>query len=126
MTDAVIEDPGSVLSIFTCPECGEDLRLETREGIGHEYAAVICPDECWGVALRIAGELELDTDADTRDPAGWCHTCQDQIVEPEDAVAVGEEDLPETVSSDLAHVGECAETYREEHRRLGQLRGDGA
>lgn len=110
--DVDVDGLGYVLDIFVCPDCGTDLRLEARDGLHHEYVVAICPDECFAAAVRGASRLELDSAVSTRDPAGFCVQCQDQIVDEADAVNVT------LVGNDhVVHEGECLEAHREEQER---------
>ena len=112
MTDT--EDIGRVISVLICPKCGRDLRLETRDGVHHEYALAICPDEHWFEPIRVASQLELDAEVGTRKPVGWCVQCQKQIVDQDDAVNV-------TLAGNdhVVHSGDCLQEHREQQERLG-------
>lgn len=109
----VPDDLGIVIGVFTCPGCGEDLRLEERENLHHEYVVAICPDECWCEPLRVGGQLELDSGAEKRKGAGYCLECQDQIID---------EDY-ETVEYGILHTGECHEQWLRDQQMLSALGG---
>ncbi|QLH82481.1 hypothetical protein [Halosimplex pelagicum] len=111
--DVDVDELGTVVRVVACPDCGKDLRLEAREGL-HEYYVAICPDECFGAALRVGGKLDIDSEAATRSPAGWCVQCQEQIVDDEDAVEV-----THAGEDHIVHEGECLEAHRRQQDRLG-------
>jgi hypothetical protein len=112
--DIDVEEIGDVINVFVCPECGEDLRLEVRDRLHSEYVAAICPEECFAVALRAAGTLDLDSEAATRRAAGWCVQCLEQVVDPDDAV-----DVTHGGESNIVHNGGCAEEFHRDQRRAG-------
>lgn len=107
--EADVDELGDVLDVFVCPDCGTDLRLETREGLHHEYVAAICPEECFAAALRAASRLELDSAASTRGTVGYCVQCQDQIVDEANAV-----DVTLAGNDHVVHDGGCLQDHREE------------
>lgn len=112
--DVDVDELGDVVHVVVCPDCGADLRLEYRDQVHHEYYVAICPDECFATALRVGGQLDLDSEATTRRGAGWCVQCQEQIVDGADAV-----DVKLAGDEHVVHEGECLQDHREDQRRLG-------
>ncbi|WP_459191844.1 hypothetical protein [Halosimplex sp. J119] len=112
--DVDVDELGDVIHVAACPDCGADLRLEARDDLHCEYYVAICPDECFAAALRVAGKLDLDSEAATRRAAGWCVQCQEQIVDEEDAVEV-----THAGNDHVVHEGECHEAHRQQQDRLG-------
>jgi len=112
--DVDVDELGDVIRVIACPDCGADLRLEARDELHCEYYVAICPEECFAAALRVAGKLNLDSEAATRRAAGWCVQCQEQIVDEEDAVEVTLDGHDHVV-----HAGECHEAHREQQDRVG-------
>jgi len=107
------EAAGDVISVYRCDECGEDLRVEFREEVPAHMIGLACPEGCTGFPVRLRDAARLDEVFDTRH-VPRCWHCQDEILS--DAP-------PETDEGYPLHPGECAESYREDMRRLEMLGG---
>jgi len=101
---------GDVYGIWTCPECGEDLRLEFREDTPTAYVGAACPDGCFGALLRVGGRLDLDSAAEKRQP-DRCFICRDEVHDW-DGEPIAEDEWP-------LHEGDCAEEYQADKQLLG-------
>jgi hypothetical protein len=115
MTEAEYADEaGDVVSIYQCPDCGEDLRVEFRENVPAHMIGLACPNGCIGLPVRIRDAARLDETFETRQP--WrCYECREEI---------HVDDPPETENGWPLHPGECDESYRDDIRRLRAVGGE--
>lgn len=110
------DELGDVVSIYQCPECDADLRVEYRGDIPAHAIGLACPHGCVGMPIRVRDAARLDEAFESRLPP-MCWNCQEEV---------HSKDFPETDDGHPLHSGECAEQYREDMRRLERLTGDSA
>lgn len=106
---------GGVISRHICPDCGERLVVEYREGMPASMLGLACPEGHVGLGVRLRDAAAVDEVAET-ERVPFCFDCQGQIL--------NEENPPETEDGHPLHPGECAESHREDMRRLAALGGE--
>lgn len=110
------DDLGDIVSIYQCPECEADLRVEFREDVPAHAIGLACPYGCVGMPIRVRDPARLDEAFETR-RAPNCWNCHEEV-------HAG--DYPVTSNGHPLHSGDCFEQYREDMRRLEILEGDSA
>lgn len=102
---------GDVVTIYQCPDCETDLRVEFRADLPAHMIGLACPQGCVGLPVRVRDAARLDETFDGR-RAPTCWDCRDEV---------HTDDPPTTDDGYPLHPGECAESYREDMRRLEML-----
>lgn len=110
---AYADEGGDVVSIYECPECSEDLRVEFRANLPAHMIGLACPRGCVGLPVRVRDTARLDETFGARRP-DRCWNCQEEV---------HADDFPRTDDGYALHPGECAEEYREDMRLLEQIQG---
>lgn len=106
---------GDVVSVYQCPDCGDPLRVEFREKIPGHAIGLACPKGHVGMVVRLRDAARLD-EAFESEQVPKCWNCREEI----------HASLPpETDCGHPLHPGECAESYREDMRRLEALQEGG-
>lgn len=107
---------GDVISIYQCPECEADLRVEFREDVPAHAIGLACPHGHVGMPIRMRDAARLDEAFETRQPDN-CYECWDEV---------HVDRHPTTDDGQPLHPGECADQYREDRRRLEALEAGSA
>ncbi|PCR89344.1 hypothetical protein [Natrinema ejinorense] len=110
------DELGDVISIYQCPGCGADLRVEFREDVPAHAIGLACPHGCVGLPIRVRDPARLDEAFETRRPP-TCWECHEEIHSGEH---------PTTEDGYPLHSGECTKAYHEQKERLEALQGDSA
>lgn len=105
---------GDIISVYTCPECDADLRVEYRDGMPAHMLGLACPNGHVGLPVRIRDAARLDETFETR-RVPRCFECQEQIIGT---------DPVETDEGRTLHPGECLEDHRRDMERLEALGGE--
>lgn len=73
---------GDIIGRYECPECGEGLVVEYRDGMPAAMLGLACPHGHVGLGVRIRDPASIDDVADTR-RVPHCWECQEQITDVE-------------------------------------------
>lgn len=105
---------GDIVSVYTCPECEEDLQVEWRDGMPAHMIGLACPNGHVGLPVRVRDAARLDESFETR-RVPRCFECQEQILGVEPV---------ETDEGRTLHPGECAESHRDDLALIDALGGE--
>ncbi|QLG47866.1 hypothetical protein [Natrinema halophilum] len=107
---------GDVVSIYHCPECDADLRIEFRADMPAHAIGLACPHGHVGIPIRVRDPARLDEAFESRHPP-MCWECSEEVHSG---------DHPSTKDGYPLHSGECTRIYHEQMDRLELLQGDSA